>query len=155
MAMNEMATQKMSILIPLYIYPVEGAWNPLYEVIEKHPSNEFIVVINPASGPGSSNLPDSNWIREIKRLNSFDNVRSIGYIAIGYAKRDPDAVKNEIECYEKWADGGLNIQGIFVDETPSFANDYTANYVQEIEETVRESAMLGTGKIGKKISHPS
>lgn len=133
----------------MYIYPAEGAWNPLYEAIEKHPSHEFTVIINPASGPGAGDLPDSNWIREIKRLNGYENVRSIGYIAITYGKRDLDAAKKDIETYENWAGGGLNLQGIFVDEAPSFANDHTVEYVRELVETVRESAMLGTGETGE------
>jgi hypothetical protein len=150
-----MATNMTALLLPLYIYPAEGAWNPLYKAIEKHPAAEFVVIINPASGPGQGELPDSNWIREIKRLNAYGNVRSIGYIAVTYGKRDLDAAKRDIEGYEKWSDGGLSLQGIFVDETPSFANDHTVEYMRELVETVRESAMLGTGEIGECFREPT
>lgn len=123
--------------------------------IEKHQSDRFIIIINPASGPGETKLPDTNWIREIIRLNKYKHVYCIGYIAVAYGKRPFDSVEGNIQKYARWADGGLMIQGIFVDEAPSMADEHNFRYIQDIEHAVWASSVLGTGKIGmySSLSH--
>ena len=108
-------------------------------------------MINPASGPGSSILPDSNWIREITKLNSYKNVQSIGYVAITYGKRPLDAVIEDINHYTQWASGdpGLKIQGVFIDEVPSVVDDHNVDYLRSIEQTVKKIFPPESGNIGK------
>ena len=43
-----------SVLLPLYVYPSPGVWNPVFDAITAHPNVLFYVVVNPDSGPGAS-----------------------------------------------------------------------------------------------------
>lgn len=43
-----------AVLLPLYVYPDDGAWNSVYKAITANPSVPFYVVVNPDDGPGSS-----------------------------------------------------------------------------------------------------
>jgi hypothetical protein len=108
-------------------------------------------VINPASGPGSGSLPDSNWIREITKLNSYKNVQSIGYVAITYGKRPIDAVLQDISHYEQWASGNpdLKLQGVFIDEVPSVVDDHNVDYLQSIKQAVKKTFPSESGNIGE------
>ena len=119
--------------------------------IDTHPSTDFTIVINPASGPGSSTLPDSNWIREITKLNSYKNVQSIGYVAITYGKRPLDTVTEDISHYAQWANGdqGLIIQGIFVDEVPNIADEHNVNYIQSVEQAIKKFFPPESSNIGE------
>lgn len=47
------------------------------------------------------------------------------------------------------------IQGIFVDEAPSMADEHNFRYIQDIEHAVWASSVLGTGKISmySSLSH--
>lgn len=40
------------ILLPLYIYPSSGVWDPVYDAISDNPDVTFRVIVNPDSGPG-------------------------------------------------------------------------------------------------------
>jgi hypothetical protein len=99
--------------------------------IVKHPDVNFIVVVNPNTGPGDSPLPDGNYTREIPRLNSYPNVRTIGYVSTSGANRNLSSTVQDISTYSSWSKNitipGLGVQGIFLDETPSV---YTAAAVQ-------------------------
>jgi hypothetical protein len=108
-------------------------------------------VINPASGPGSSILPDSNWIREITKLNSYKNVQSIGYVSIAYGQRPLDSVTEDINHYAQWASGdpGLTIRGIFVDEVPNIANEHNIDYIRSVEQAIKKIFPPESSNIGE------
>lgn len=108
-------------------------------------------MINPASGPGSTTLPDSNWIREITKLNSYKNVQNIGYVACTYGKRPLDDVLQDINHYEQWASGDpeLKIQGVFIDEVPSIVDEHNVDYLQSIKEAVKKIFPSESGNIGE------
>ena len=108
-------------------------------------------MINPASGPGSTILPDSNWIREITKLNNYKNVHPIGYVTISYGKRPLDAVTEDISHYAQWASGdpGLMIQGIFVDEVPNIANEHNVDVVRSVEQATKKFLALESSNIGE------
>jgi Spherulation-specific family 4 len=85
------------------------------------------VIINPNSGPASDTLLDPNYQRELPKLNAKGNVRTIGYVKIGWTTRDINLVLDEVSAYASWsenknADYAMN--GIFYDETP---NNYSAD----------------------------
>jgi Spherulation-specific family 4 len=40
------------VLLPLYIYPLTGVWDPVYDAIAAYPDLLFRVIVNVDSGPG-------------------------------------------------------------------------------------------------------
>jgi hypothetical protein len=158
------APPKSSILVPLYVYPAPGAWDPLFTAsatniplsddpqltldrITSYPSLNFTVVVNPASGPGMGAGPDGNYTREIPKLNAYGNVRTVGYVSTDYTKRNLRLVLQEIGTYSAWSENitapGLGMNGIFLDETPSQYDDASAEFFETIESAVRSSEGLG------------
>ncbi|KND91085.1 Spherulin-4 [Tolypocladium ophioglossoides CBS 100239] len=111
---------KPFVLIPLYIYPLEQAWEPLFQVAATHPGVRFVAIINPNSGPGPAALPDARYMGALRRLSEMANVRTLGYVHCSYGKRPLDAIKADIDVYRGW-DACLGLGGIFFDETPSDA----------------------------------
>ncbi|RAL10681.1 spherulation-specific family 4 protein [Aspergillus homomorphus CBS 101889] len=109
-------------------------------LIETHPDLEFLVIINPNSGPGDLPSPDSNYAREVARLNSYPNVYLIGYIRIDYCRKPLPETLAEIDRYAQWATDerpGLGLGGIMVDETPNHHSPERAEYLQKLHEYVK------------------
>jgi len=138
---------KSAILVPLYVYPAQGAWDPLITAIESHPELNFTIVVNPASGPGAGSGPDANYTREIPRLNAHANARAVGYVSTDYSKRDINAVLNDIAVYSGWSENatvnGLGVRGIFLDETPSQYDAASAEFFETIAASIRSAPGLG------------
>ncbi|KAF2679269.1 hypothetical protein K458DRAFT_408306 [Lentithecium fluviatile CBS 122367] len=137
----------MSILLPLYLWPGDGAWEPLYSAVKAHPSVNFTVIVNPNSGPGSGELPDEAFLAEVPNLNAYNNVRTVGYVKTGYAQDALDGVLAEIGTYAAWAakanDPAMGLDGIFFDETP---NEYDAakyEYLSAVSQAVKNEAGFG------------
>lgn len=42
----------ISVMLPLYVYPESGAWDPVYKAISTNSGVKFYVIVNPDSGPG-------------------------------------------------------------------------------------------------------
>ncbi|CAN8098338.1 unnamed protein product [Discula destructiva] len=127
-------TTRPFILVPLYIYPAPGAWDPLYTAAEQHAAAgiDFYVIVNPANGPGADVLPDANYVVALERLTALPNVRVIGYVHCSYGLREAEEIVHEVWRYAGWEEenakvGGKSIivDGIFIDETPS-----STEYVQ-------------------------
>ncbi|KFY27072.1 hypothetical protein V493_03707, partial [Pseudogymnoascus sp. VKM F-4281 (FW-2241)] len=119
-----------------------------HAVIKERPDLKFIVVVNPHNGPGGSPLPDANYTREIPLLNSYNNVQTLGYVATGYAKRDLQAIKNDIHTYSYWSTNvdvqNLKVEGIFFDETPGEYDAASANLLHEIQSEARLAYGFGS-----------
>ncbi|EFX04914.1 spherulin 4-like cell surface [Grosmannia clavigera kw1407] len=138
-----------SVLLPLYIYPTNSStWSPLYEALTNNPVLNFTIVINPKSGPGSGNIPDDNYVAGVKRLNSFANVRTVGYVRTGYASRNISDVVDEVNIYSGWYTNNSDIamHGIFFDEAP---HQYTADAV-DFMVTADAAVKNATGLRGSK-----
>lgn len=110
----------------------------IYSIVE-YPNITFLVVINPASGPGALPLPDSNYVREIRCMNSHANVRTLGYVSTNYAKRDFNNVKSDIQKYSAWHGAGQGLRGIFFDETPAEYNADSADFLLEAQREARHA----------------
>lgn len=126
---------------PSQIYPTK------IPRIIKHPTLKFTVVVNPNSGPGDGPTPDENYSREIPRLNSFSNVRVVGYVSTSWTNRDLSLALRDISTYSGWASNdavpGLGIQGIFLDETPSAYNIKAAMYLDKIASAIKRDTGFG------------
>ncbi|KAH7361710.1 Spherulation-specific family 4 [Plectosphaerella cucumerina] len=127
------------ILLPLYIYPLEGAWEPLFGAAQANPGVTFQVVVNPGNGPGPDPLPDASYMAALRRLCELPNVEPLGYVHCTYGQRDAAPIQRDIETYMGWNDHGLRVHGIFFDETPwePVHADLMASYTQHVRETWR------------------
>ena len=128
------------ILLPLYIYPTPGAWDPLFNAAKANPSVTFYAVVNPANGPGASTCPDSNYITALNSLTSISthNIKTLAYVHTAYKYNcgssgtdicTCSAPLSELEAnitkYQNWPTAGcagakdIHVDGVFIDEAPS------------------------------------
>lgn len=121
------ATPTQSIAIPAYEYPTLTA---LWGAIDAAGSQVPFVIVNPASGPGSS--ANSDYTNRIA-TNSAEGIRSIGYVDTNYQARPIADVMNDIDLWYSLYPG---IQGIFfdrvsvVDDTALCYSAYAYNYAK-------------------------
>ncbi|OAG20231.1 hypothetical protein CC77DRAFT_989826 [Alternaria alternata] len=128
------------VLLPLYIYPQVGAWDPLYTAVAANPCVRFVVIINPNSGPGAAPWwPNEDYVREIARLNALPNVTTLGYVRVAYCRRPVQDVLEDIETYRRRAreDDRLRVEGIFVDETVNLYSEEAKKYLDAIDRRAR------------------
>lgn len=116
----------------MYIYPLSTTtWAPLYDAITAHPDLDFLVVVNPNSGPGDLPSPNKDYAREVPKLNAFPNVYTVGYIRIHYCDKPLENVYQEIDRYASWsACDGLGLGGILLDETPNHYSEAREEYLR-------------------------
>ena len=69
------------ILLPLYIYPLPGAWDPLFNAAKANPTVTFQAVINPYSGPNGP-CPDASYINATSYLNTIPNIKTLAYVHV-------------------------------------------------------------------------
>ncbi|KAK6528604.1 hypothetical protein TWF281_009842 [Arthrobotrys megalospora] len=151
-------TSFTSILIPLYIYPTPGAWDPLYQAIAAFPAQPFTIIVNPDSGPGAGRFPDANYVAGITRLKKFHNVRLIGYVHVSYTARKLSDVYQDVDRYAEWAaygPGDISLDGIFVDEAPEVVGNDGVNlrYMQKVRNRIL-SKFHGIHKAGFTMTNP-
>ncbi|KAF2705056.1 hypothetical protein K504DRAFT_449107 [Pleomassaria siparia CBS 279.74] len=134
----------MSILLPLYVYPTTGAWDPLYAAAKLHPDVEFTAVVNPCSGPCISLLPDPVYLNEIPKLKAFGNIRTLGYVATNYTEKGLSQVLAEIDSYANWPkttnNTKMKVDGIFFDETPSVYEADRYQYLEVASQAVKNGS---------------
>ncbi|OJJ07410.1 hypothetical protein ASPVEDRAFT_56802 [Aspergillus versicolor CBS 583.65] len=134
-----------NVIFPLYIYPESNStWGPLYEAISTHRDLDFVVVVNPQSGPGSTTLPDEAYQAAIRQLNTYPNAQKVGYVRTTYADRNVSEVLDDIATYSGWQsqDADLAMEGIFFDEAPHQFSDATRDYLDRISSAVKDAAGL-------------
>jgi hypothetical protein len=134
------------VLLPLYIYPSEvyndGAanWQPAFDAISASPNVPWLVVINPASGPGPTGQPgdnDENYITGTKKMNAYANVETVGYVRTNWAASPMDELKNNITTWASWSSyssANISVKGIFFDES---SDDY--DYLNEAISFARDA----------------
>jgi hypothetical protein len=110
-----------------------------------------LIIINPNSGPGAAPWwPNEDYVREIPRLNAYSNVQIVGYVRATYCKRSIDDVCEDVEAYaNRSLDGvpGLEVQGIFVDETTNLYSSKVKRYLDEIDGKVKTTEGIGGERI--------
>ncbi|KAF2451595.1 hypothetical protein P171DRAFT_8929 [Karstenula rhodostoma CBS 690.94] len=138
---------KSEVLVPLYIYPNPGAWDPLFEAIASNPALRFVVIVNPNSGPGSEPWwPNADYVRNIPKLNAYPNVRTVGYVSTAYCNRLIEEVFEDVKRYANWFEDeknqGLGLNGIFFDETPNTFREEARDYLEAITQNVKKMGRL-------------
>jgi hypothetical protein len=138
--------QSTGIIVPLYAYPGTDAWNTVYDSIAAHPSIPFYLIINPDTGPGTTEYPEDAFITAIAKLNSYSNVQVIGYTYTNYGSRALSEVEADVAVYSKWssyAGKDIGLAGIFFDMTPNGEDQSQLAYFQQLSSTAKNSN-LGT-----------
>src|SRR5258708_4599173 len=107
--------------------------------VEAHPLLNFVVIVNPKSGPGDSQYPDNNYDPAVRKLNSYPNVKTVGYVRTGYATRNISTVLAEVNTYAGWASKSpdLAMHGIFFDEAPHEYVSDAVPYMQTVNLAVK------------------
>lgn len=121
------ATRETKILLPLYVYPENGAWDSTYAAIKNNPSVTFQVILNVDNGPGNSTpgyTPGYNddWISAVSKLHTFPNIETLGYVYLGYTARSRTEITTDITNWAGWntyTDADIWVDGIFFDEVPN------------------------------------
>jgi hypothetical protein len=117
------------ILLPLYIYPNATSWTPVLTSLQTYPNVNFNIIINPASGPGTAALPDTNWIQYITELNTYPNAKLLGYVDSNFAKDAASQAKAiaDTTTYAGWGtnNSAIRMAGLFIDDAP---NDYSTSH---------------------------
>jgi len=125
--------------------------------IAAYPDVSFTVVVNPFNGPGRDDLPDENYRREIPKLTCHPNVKVVGYVHTTWAKRDLALVCQDVEKYAQWPEHsgnpGLNVKGVFVDETPHIYDAEAEAYLAKLRNHVKK--MPGGDDNVVRIWHPA
>lgn len=109
--------------------------------------NQFVVVINPASGPGSTPYPDSNYIKAISQLNAFNNVITIGYVRTNYGNQPIVNVTADINTYAGWSSysaANISMHGIFFDESPAVNVSSSLSFMKNVTDRARLSIPSST-----------
>lgn len=108
----------LCVILPLYIYPLKKAWEPLICAAEAHPSVRFLVIVNPGNGPGPNSMPDASYRAVLRKLNSISNIQPIGYVHCSYGQRALKDIQSDVDIYRQW-NSEFRLEGIFIDEVPS------------------------------------
>ena len=118
--------------------------------IERNPHHDFVIVINPNSGPGGHPLPCNDYLREIPKLNKYPNVQTVGYIKIDWCRRPLSGTFSDIETYAGWSLSGwlgTYVEGVFVDETPNHFSEERAEYLHAVRKYIRAIAGFGDRRL--------
>ncbi|KAI1515427.1 Spherulation-specific family [Pyrenophora tritici-repentis] len=134
----------MSILLPLYVYPSAGAWDPLYAAAKAYRNVDFRVILNPCSGPCMGSLPDQVYLDEVPKLHAYPNIHTLGYVATDYVSKPIESVLAEIDTYASWPSvtktPNMRVDGIFLDETPSTYDPDAYTYLETASRAIRNSS---------------
>lgn len=113
--------EKTGLLIPLYIYPANihtnMDFNRVIELKRQYSEVPFWVIVNPASGPGTS--IDPNYTKAIDRLIGAGCV-VLAYVSTSYGKVPIETVRTDMRTWQKFYP---RIQGVFFDEMLYEDND--------------------------------
>jgi hypothetical protein len=155
----------VSVIVPLYLYPSEGAWDPLYTAyvcllysnsrLKAYPSLQFLVIINPDNGPGNGTLLDKNFQQQLPILNSMGNVMTLGYVTTNYTSRNINEVFDDIGTYALWSGNGTSnftLHGIFLDETPSSFTEESSEFMNRTDGFIKQQT--GFGGVNFVLSFP-
>ncbi len=135
--------EDLEILIPLYIYPTNGAWQELIDIKNNNPNISITAIVNPSNGHFDSE--DSNYTKAIKELKSA-NIRVVGYVSTLYGERDIDEAIADIDAWSRiYKSSGVS--GIFFDEVSRDIAylDYYANLTNQAKSRNLDFNILNPG----------
>ncbi len=123
------STSSTGVIVPLYSYP-GPMWQGLIQAKQANPSVPMIAVINPSSGPGSSQ--DPNILQGVRSLQSV-GINVVGYVYTKYASVSLSSLEAQISAYKSL----YGVNGIFFDQmsnVPGYEGYYSTltNYAKSL-----------------------
>ncbi|KAK0737796.1 spherulin 4-like cell surface protein [Schizothecium vesticola] len=135
-----------SVILPLYIYPADNStWKPAYDAFLSRPDITFVVIVNPASGPGNTSLPDPQYRAAIAELRHYPNVQVLGYVRTDYARRALANARRDVAVYAAWP-AAMSIEGIFLDEAPHVWDEGAVGFMQALGADIRAAEGIRGGR---------
>ncbi|KAI7478350.1 hypothetical protein KC351_g8288 [Hortaea werneckii] len=156
------------ILVPLYMFPFPGAWDPLFQAAQRHPEITFQAIVNPDSGPGQESCPGPEYATALANLIAHPNIQTLGYVhtanrwdcgsngnEICTCTQPLSALRANITKYARWPRAGcsssakgvrLHVDGIFIDEAPAAATDCWG-YMREAATHARQQMPRGANTV--------
>ncbi|GAB1741295.1 hypothetical protein NU219Hw_g6535t1 [Hortaea werneckii] len=157
------------ILVPLYMFPFPGAWDPLLQAAQKHPEITFQAIINPDSGPGQGNCPGPEYSTALANLIAHPNIQTLGYVhtatrsdcgsngnEICTCTQPLSALRANITKYARWPRAGcassvkgvnLHVDGIFIDEAPADVVEDCWGYMREAANHAKQQMPWGANTV--------
>jgi hypothetical protein len=90
---------------------------------------------------------NDDYASAIQKLNSFSNIKTIGYVKTNFAQRNIADVLHDVSVYAGWSksNGGLAMHGIFFDEVAYEYDEGTRDYMQAINQAAkRADGLMGS-----------
>ena len=120
------SNNKLSILIPLYVYPDEGAWQEVIDAKNNYPEVEIVAIVNPSNGHFDSS--DGGYENSIPLLIDA-GVKVVGYVYTNYGDRRDTEIKADIDKWQEFYQD-LGVSGIFFDEAST--DDSALEYYKDL-----------------------
>lgn len=162
--------QYANFLFPLYVYPINNAWEPLTSAAAQYPDVTFTAVINPSTGPApdANGCPNKDYVEGIASLNKYPNIHTMGYVHTANRWDCGDSgtdicsctasaadVKANITTYANWKTQGcegwstvnpdIHIDSIFIDEAPGTDGGSCLSYMTDLTNFAKSSLTTATG----------
>lgn len=144
---------EMVVHIPLFIYPtvwIEGnEWQQLADFMAQYPGVQFIITVNPDSGPGT--VQNSDFVAGFDILKGQGNdshVKILGYVFTDYGARAIQDIKDDIDAYNDFYPSYIN--GIMLDEMDSVTGN--ESYYSEITDHVHQYFQISWGNPGTAVA---
>jgi hypothetical protein len=111
---------------PLYKYPdlsdPTGVWNGIINAKKAHPRVPFVVIINPASGPGTS--ADPNIVAAVAALKAAGIEHLVGYVPTDYGEQPAGETTADVEqMIDEYASWYTDLDGVMFDEMAGVTGD--------------------------------
>jgi hypothetical protein len=129
--------------------------------VTAHPDVNFTVILNPDSGPGSTQYPCDDYVSQIQRLNAYPNIQTVGYVPTAYATRNITSVLQDVSTYSGWASyatspattTSLALHGIFFDEVVSEYSAEAVDYMKTINQAVKNASGLVSNRTVRRLTY--
>lgn len=162
--------QYANFLFPLYVYPINNAWEPLTSAAAQYPDVTFTAVINPSTGPDAdeNGCPNQDYVEGLASLNKYPNIHTMGYVHtaekwncgdtntdICFCTAPPVDVKKNITTYASWKtkscpgwstqNPDIHIDSIFIDEAPGKDDGKCLSYMTDLTNHAKSVLTGATG----------
>ena len=131
-----------SVPFPFPLTPLASGVTHCHHRIVLNPKLEFVIIVNPNSGPGSEPWwPNADYVRQTPALAVHPNVQVVGYVSTDYCNRPMEQVLKDVNQYAGWSQDnrfrGLAVSGIFFDETPNVFSEKAKDFLDTITRHVK------------------